>query len=358
MASSFLMNYIIEIIGGVTILILGIAITIFIIFPKYRNDKFEIIFFMFISSFFTTIGYMFIQERQYVNEPDKYPDIDSNICQLQAFLISAFEPGVFLFSAILSYYIKESVDNIDSGNKKITTKRRIIHGLIGFFAPFGIALFAYAQNTFGYVHNYCWITRNHAYSTTKEDKNQKVISYNERALYFQIIIYVIEYCSVGVCLFFYISIIYSFYKNARLSKEELNSIKKTIWLNLRYPIIQLGFLIPSSLIIIFFNQTVPNIDRIPDETDEYQKGLKRTLLYPLLMCIHGLLLCILYVWSLDLYHKLRHKNSSSKAELYNSVNTVGIKQSQNTITGSLLNPDKDTQKYDYDIDDIGNGYMN
>ena len=76
------------------------------------------------------------------------------------------------------------------------------------------------------------------------------------------------------------------------------------------------------------------------------------------MCIHGLILCILYIWSLDLFHKLCHKNSISKSELYNSANTIKIKQSTNTITGSLLNPDKDKQKYDVDIDDIGNGYMN
>ena len=347
---NFLFNYIIDIIGGVSILILGIVIVIFIIFPKHRNDKFEIIFCMFISIFFTTIGYMFIQERQNVINSD----INSNVCQIQAFLISSFEPGVFLFSAILSYYIKESVDNIDSGNKKITIKRRIIHGLIGFLAPFGIALFAYAQNTFGYINNYCWITRNHAFSTnTDNNNNETVIRSNEKALYFQIIIYVVEYCSIGVSLFFYISIIYSFYKNSRLSKEELNTFKKTIWLNLRYPIIQLGFLIPSSLIIILFNKAVPKLDNTPNETDTYIKGLKLTILFPLLMCIHGLILCILYIWSLDLFHKLCHKNSISKSELYNSVNTIKIKQSTNTITGSLLNPDKDV-----DIDDIGNGYMN
>ena len=93
---------------------------------------------MCIADFLATIGYMLAQKREYTVVAQKFPAIDSNQCQFQAFLLTSFEPSVFAFSAILSYYIKESVDSIDSGNKKITMKRRIIHGLIGFLAPFGI----------------------------------------------------------------------------------------------------------------------------------------------------------------------------------------------------------------------------
>lgn len=160
-------NIAIEIIGGVTLLFLGIIIITFIVCPKLRNDKFELIFCMCIADFLATIGYILAQKREHAALPNKYTDSDSNQCQFQAFLLTSFEPSVFVFFAILSYYIKESVDSIDSGNKKITTKRRIIHGLIGFLIPFGIALFAYAQGTFGFVDNFCWITRDHAFFSNK-----------------------------------------------------------------------------------------------------------------------------------------------------------------------------------------------
>ena len=125
-----------EIIGGITLIFLGIIIITFILCPNLRNDKFELIFCMCIADFLATIGYMLAQKREYTVVAQKFPAIDSNQCQFQAFLLTSFEPSVFAFSAILSYYIKESVDSIDSGNKKITMKRRIIHGLICFFSSF------------------------------------------------------------------------------------------------------------------------------------------------------------------------------------------------------------------------------
>lgn len=357
-----LVNIVIEIIGGITLLFLGFIILIFIICPKYRNDKFELIFYISIGDFLATIGYMLAQKREYV-EKGKYPDIESNQCQLQAFLLTAFEPCVFLFSAILSYYIKESVDNIDSGNQKITSKRRIIYCLIGFCVPFGIALFAYALNTFGFVDNFCWITRNHAYSINNGTAQTDTINNNSNAFYFQIIIYLLEYGSIGVSLFFYISIIRSFYKSTSLSKEELTSIKKTNWLNFRYPIIQLCFLIPSTIIILIGNLPVPFLHddnkRYPSpiETEKYKHLKKMTIFFPLLMCIHGLVLSIVYIGSTDLFNKLFNKNTQSKSALFNSATTTDIERNTNTITGSLLN-DKDKKKDDIDLDDIGKGYMN
>ena len=102
-----------------------------------------------------------------------------------------------------------------------------------------------------------------------------VINNNKAALYFQIILYLIEYASIGVSFFFYGSIIHSFYNNSKLSQEELNSVKKTFWLNLRYPILQLCFLIPSSLIILICNAAVPQLTsdnakyKTTDESQSY-----------------------------------------------------------------------------------------
>ena len=77
------------------------------------------------------------------------------------------------------------------------------------------------------------------------------------------------------------------------------------------------------------------------------------------MCIQGLILCILYAISINLFYKIFHRKEESKKALYCSAATVDIEREANTMGGNLIEHNKDKNKEDdIDMDDIGKGYMN
>lgn len=153
---------------------------------------------------------------------------------------------------------------------------------------------------------------------------------------FLVLYFIIQFLAIICNGYFSISIRFFFTRNTNLTSEEISLVKKSIWSNFIFPIIQLICLslLLSSVIIYHSNQ------------------FKYISLIPSLMSCQGFITILLFSVRIGLLKLIKcEKKKLKKSELYNSGGEIFGKTA--SLDSSLVDSIKEEP-----LEDIGKGYMN
>ena len=302
-----LLYYITLSINVITIILSLLLLGIFLFKASSRNDKFELIVFITISNLLASVSY--IME----------PNDEGDFCFLQGFLMILSQISIVICSTLLGFYTKQSIAIIEIEKSRFTCKRRFFHFLFGYFISFTISIFIFTRDAIGFNENFCWI------SLKKEGH-----------IMFLVLYFIIQFLAIICNGYFSISIRFFFTRNTNLTSEEISLVKKSIWSNFIFPIIQLICLslLLSSVIIYHSNQ------------------FKYISLIPSLMSCQGFITILLFSVRIGLLKLIKcEKKKLKKSELYNSGGEIFGKTA--SLDSSLVDSIKEEP-----LEDIGKGYMN
>lgn len=298
--------YITLLFNVITIFLSLLLIGTFIFKASLRNDKFELIVFITIPILMASVSYLM------------NPSDDNNYCLFQGFLMIFSQTSIVFCSTLLGFYTKQSIEIIEIGKNRFTWKRRFFHFFFGYGVSLFVSLTMFAKRAIGLNESFCWIL------LKKEEK------------LFLILTYIIQYLSVLFNGYFSIAIIFFFTRNKSLTSEEVYSVKKSVWANLIFPVIQLICLVITTIIIILYTSNKFQYIR----------------LIPLLMTCQGFITIILFSIRLGLLKMIKcEKKKLKKSELYNSAGEFLGKTA--SLDSSLTDSIKEEP-----LEDIGKGYMN
>jgi hypothetical protein len=202
------------------------VILLFILVKRIRSFPMEMVCCLCFSCLIVNLSYaLYYVESNY--------DIDNHLCQGQAFLMVFSETSMYLWAALIGYWLFQRVVNLEQNNEKTTCLQRTRFYLMGYILPLIISGIGYIMNTFGPSGPWCWV------------KSGEV-----KAQIFSILIYIFTWLLIFIN-FFYNYLIVRYLTKELQSKEEKQLLSKYIWKLLKYPLIQVICMGPGTLFRFF-----------------------------------------------------------------------------------------------------------
>lgn len=202
----------------------------FLFFTQRNNIKFELVFYLSISSLIATITYImnWKENDEITNNNESTPN-NTVICQIQGTCMTIAEISLYFWTTIIGFDVyKKVVKNEDISHSQ--NKRRIIYLFIGYFIPIVFGVVCLVTGNINQSGNYCWI-----------------IGQSSLGSAMRLIAFIMGYLSNFLNLFFAFSIAKMFYFDGVAKELGHHLSKGVIWKMIRYPVIQIISYLPSTI---------------------------------------------------------------------------------------------------------------
>jgi hypothetical protein len=194
---------------------------LFIFIKQIRNFPMEMVAYLCVACLFVNISYSLYTVGDV---------IDDNLCNSQTFLMIWSETSMYIWAAIIAYWLYQRVVHLEDNLEKTTCLQRMKFLSLGYIFPIIVATIGYYLDIFGPSGSWCWV---------KRDTN--------KAIAFSISLYALDWLLIFINFVYNLLIIRYLGKELH-SKEEKELLSKYIWKLLRYPLIQIICMGPGTLL--------------------------------------------------------------------------------------------------------------
>jgi hypothetical protein len=212
---------------------------LFIFVKRIRSFPMEMVVYLCMACLFVNISYSIYTVGE---------TVDDNLCKSQTFLMIWSETSMYLWAAIIGFWLYQRVVHMEEGNnEKASCLQRMKFLSIGYIFPVIISTIGYFLDIYGPSGDWCWV---------KKDTNKANI--------FAILLYVFDWLLIFIN-FFYNYLVIRYLDKELYSKEEKALLSKYIWKLLRYPLIQVICMGPGTLFRfceVFLNQEITTLSTI------------------------------------------------------------------------------------------------